>query len=341
MARFPAADSRPVAALAGCLLAAGGMASLLENPDGRLGLSRLMRIGIILLLAGIAWIGPAIFVGAAPAAFSAQFTNVVLGEIVLLALAAIAMVRFSRPPALALSLLLLIAVDSGTHAAHQSALWSVPSSGRTLEFGTIRSRSFDPSAALVPRVDASKPVEVRSGDAFLDKRFYLASYSPIVLRRFEALLANGFQGFLVGGKRVVGFTGEIPRDGGAFQQNALPVAFEIKRYLPDRVDYEVDLPGRTTLVFNEMYFKGWHARVDGGAALAMHEVAGGLRALTVEAGRHRIHTRFSPGVFWVGLALTLVSWGFVVAWLAQLWVQSMRQLPTSAAVRPSATNAAG
>jgi hypothetical protein len=47
----------------------------------------------------------------------------------------------------------------------------------------------------------------------------------------------------------------------------------------------------------------------------MLEVAGGLRALQVQAGFHRIETRFSPGVFWVGFFITAAAWLGVLTWL--------------------------
>ena len=70
----------------------------------------------------------------------------------------------------------------------------------------------------------------------------------------------------------------------------------------------------TTLVFNEMYFPGWKASIDRGPRVPMLEVAGGLRALRVEAGFHRIETRFSPGVFWVGFFITAAAWLGVLAY---------------------------
>jgi hypothetical protein len=313
--RFPAADSRPVSVLAGCLLAAAGMANLVDKPDGRGGFSRILAVGMIVLAVGIGWIGPAMFAGAPSAVFHEKFTSVVLFEIVLVMFSLLAVLRFKTPVALAVSLIAIVAVDSGTQAANQTSLWSVPIGGRTLGFREIRKKTFDVQSALVPRVDANNIAEVQAGDAFLNKKFYLASYTPLVLKAFQSLLANGFRGFLVNGQRVVSFGGEIPTEGGAFQQKASPVKFEIKRYLPDRVDYEVDLPVRTTLVFNEMYFNGWRARIDHGADQRMHEAAGGLRALTVDAGRHSISTRFSPGIFWIGLAVTMLSWLLIAGWL--------------------------
>jgi hypothetical protein len=160
-----------------------------------------------------------------------------------------------------------------------------------------------------------------STEAYLNKKFYLPSHAGFRLTKLDGLLAAGFRPFLVEGKRVVGFPSvspsavDIPKVGATFQQQAQPVNFVISRYQPDRVDYSVDLTKPTTLVFNEMYFPGWKARIDQGPKVPMIEVAGGLRALPVAAGFHRIETHFSPGVFWIGLAITAAAWLGVLAWL--------------------------
>jgi hypothetical protein len=160
-----------------------------------------------------------------------------------------------------------------------------------------------------------------SADAFLNKKFYLSSYGGFRLTKLDGLLAAGFRPFLVEGKRVVGFpsvgpsAADVPKAGATFQKQAKPVNFVISRYQPDRVDYSVDLTTPTTLVFNEMYFPGWQARIDQGPKVPMIEVAGGLRALSLPAGFHRIETRFSPGVFWWGLSITAAAWLGVLVWL--------------------------
>jgi hypothetical protein len=339
MSRFPAVDSRAVAALAGSLMAGAGAAHLFENPDERRGLVRVLAGGIALLLIGLLWLGPAIHPGTTPAVLHEKFNTVVLFELFLVLFTLLAVLRFARPGALVACLLVLSAVDSGTQAFNQSFLWSVPGGGRVQQYHDIRKTDFNPAAALVPRVDAPALVDVRSNDGHLNKGFYLGSYSPFWLKRLEVLLANNFKGFLVNGKRIVGFTDEVPSEGGAFQQKATPVSFEIKRYLPDRVDYTVDLPARTELVFNEVYFGGWRARIDGGAAVPMHQVAGGLRALTVEAGHHTIATKFSPSIFWIGLVSTLLSWAFALAWLLGSLRKAGRQERSTPAELPTGTAA--
>jgi hypothetical protein len=123
----------------------------------------------------------------------------------------------------------------------------------------------------------------------------------------------------------------------AVDESAVAIDFRILRYLPGRVDYEVDLPQRMTLVFNEMYASGWQARVDTSGAVPMTEVAGGLRALTVEAGKHSISTHYSPTVFWVGLALTILSWLGVLVWLAKEVLALWRRPPTPSTDQPAPT----
>ncbi len=321
LSRFPAGDSRAVAALAGSLLAGAGAANLLEDSAGRARLSGIFLGGIVMLVVGLLWLGAVIHPHATADVLHEKFGTVVLFELFLVLFALAGVLRFSSPNAVVACLLVLAAIDAGTHAQNQSFMWSVPGGARAEQYRDARKTTFDVAAALLPRVDAKGVIDVRANDAFLNKGFYLGSYSPFVLKRFEALLANNFKDFLLHGQRIVGFTGTIPTEGGAFQQKAVPVSFTINRYLPDRVDYTVDVPARTTLAFNELYFPGWRASIDGGAAIPMLEVAGGVRALTVEPGHHTLATRFSPRAFWVGLVLTLLSWGFALAWLMRVSIR--------------------
>ncbi len=318
LSRFPAGDSRAVAVLAASLLAGGGLANLLAKPDDRRHFSRMLLGSLAILLMGVWWLGSAIYPGTAAGVMHDKFASVVFVELLVVSIAWIGVQRFARAPALAICLLVASGVDMGVHAGTVTDMWLVPSEGRTEQFRDIRSTTFDPAKALVPRVDAKSLIDVRSNDAYLDKSFYLATYAPFRLKRLDVLIANGFRDFLLQGKRVVGFVGDPPPDEGEpFQQKAIAVQFQITRYLPDRVDYVVDVPVRTTLVFNEVYFPGWRARVDGKATAPMHEAAGGLRALTIEAGHHTIASRFSPWTFWLGLVTTLLSWGLALIWVVR------------------------
>jgi len=282
-------------------------------------------------------LGPVIYPGVAAAVFHDKFSNVLFVELLLVALALVGVLRFSRPWALAACLLVLAGIDSGTHATHQTFMWSLPTPPGFQHFRNNRVTTFDPATALAARVDSTAPTiytDIPANDGFINKKFYLGAYSPFLLNRFATLLARDFRHFLITGKRVVGFIGEPPpTDALAFLQQQVPVTFQILRYLPDRVDYVVFATAPTTLVFNEMYYPGWKARIDHGKSLRMLEVSGGLRGLTVGPGHHVIETRYSPSAFWFGLFTTLASWLFALAWLLRttVWLgKSRREQPASA-----------
>jgi hypothetical protein len=203
----------------------------------------------------------------------------------------------------------------------------------------IHSENFDPAKALLPRINSPHIDDAAANDAYLNKSFYLASYTPFQLKRMHALIARGFLPTLLTGPRVVGVaaTASPSNLGAVFQQQAAAVKFQITHYLPSHVGYVVELPAPTLLVFNEIYFPGWRASIDGKASRPMLDVADGLRGLVVEAGTHRIVTRFLPTSFVVGSAITMLSWLVVLAWLLRAWWRGRKQ--TAAA--PGATAKGG
>jgi len=322
LSRFPAGDSRAVAVLAGSLLAGGGLLAVRDDPEARRRFTRLLLGLAVILIAGLLWLREAVFpsIGAIP--FARQFSAATLGELFAVALALVCLLRGLRPDVLVACLLVVAAIDSSTHASADAFFYSRTPHEVGVELAeTMHVRTFDVANADGPRVDNPNISATASTDAFLNKKFYLPSYGGFRLKQLDELLAAGFRPFLIEGKRVVGFpsvgssAANIPKVGAAFQQQAQPVNFVISRYRPDRVHYSVDLAKPTTLVFNEMYFPGWQARIDQGPKVPMIEVAGGLRALPVAAGFHRIETRFSPRVFWIGLSITAAAWLGVLAWL--------------------------
>ncbi len=329
--RFPSADSRAMAVLAGSLLAGAGLASVWDDANARQRLFRVLGGLVVLLFLGLFWLKDVIYPGASADALAQGFTQVVFIELLVLAIALVCLARGGSSAGVAVCLIVLAALDSGMHAGTDAHLFARPkddpSVRRGLDFRDIHVPGFDPASAMRPRVDAHSLEDVSSSDAFLNKTFYLASYTNFHLKRFDTVLAEGFRHFLVDGKRVVGFVGDSPPTSGeAFEKEAVAVDFQILRYLPDRVDYAVNLPQRMTLVFNEMYSPGWRARIDASGTIPMSEVAGGLRALTVEAGKHAVSTRYSPPVFWIGLVLTMLSWLAALVWLVRE-IRSARRRP--------------
>jgi hypothetical protein len=276
----------------------------------------------VILIAGLLWFRDALFPGTSPTSFAQLFSSPVLGELFVVGLALVCLARGARPGVLVACLLAVAAIDVGVHASADAPLYArTPQEVGVQGTEKMHVRTFDPTNAQIPRVDGGNIESASSNDAFLNKKFYLPSYGGFRLKRLDGLLDAGFRPFLVEGKRIVGFpavgpsAANIPASGATFQQQARPVNFVISRYLPDRVEYSVDLAEPAMLVFNEMYFPGWKASIDRGPKAPMLEVAGGLRALRVEAGFHRIQTRFSPGVFWLGLFTSVAAWLGVLIWL--------------------------
>ncbi len=342
LSRFPAGDSRAVVALAGSLLAGGGLLAVRDDAQARRRLTRVLLGLAVILITGPLWLKDAIFAGTSATSFAQQFSGPMLGELFVVGLALVCLARGTRPGVLVACLLVVAAIDASVHASADAPLYACsPEMVGIQGAERMHVRTFDPANAERPRVDSANVNASSNNDGFLNKKFYLQSYGGFRLKRLDGLLDGGFRPFLVDGKRIVGFptvgpsAANVPTSGATFQQQARPVSYVISRYLPDRVDYSVDLTEPTTLVFNETYFPGWKASIDRGPSAPMLEVAGGLRALRVEAGYHRIRTRFSPGVFWLGLSITATAWLGVLIWLG-LAIRSGRVRKTSDRLQPAA-----
>ena len=253
-----------MAALAGSLLAGAGLASVWEEASARRSLFRVLGGLVVLLFLGLFWLKDSIYSNATADALAKGFTQVVFVELLVLAIALACLARGGSSAGVAICLIVLAALDSGCMPAPTPT--SSPDRGGSIGQARPSVQGYscprlDPASAMRPRVDAQSLEDVSSSDAFLNKAFYLASYTNFHLKRFDTVLAEGFRHFLLNGMRVVGFVGASPpASGDAFEKEAVAIDFRILRYLPDRVDYEVNLPQRMTLVFNEMYSPGWRAR---------------------------------------------------------------------------------
>jgi uncharacterized membrane protein YfhO len=68
----------------------------------------------------------------------------------------------------------------------------------------------------------------------------------------------------------------------------------------------VDMVDHGLLVLSDVDYPGWQARVDGQPA-PVYRADYLLRAVPVEAGRHRIEVYYDPPLFKVGLAITILT----------------------------------
>ncbi len=87
----------------------------------------------------------------------------------------------------------------------------------------------------------------------------------------------------------------------AGQDHVLESRFELQR-----LSVGVEMDCRGMLVVSDSWFPGWTATVDGRAA-PIREVDGGIRAVVVEKGRHRVDMRYQPNSVRMGFVLFLAG----------------------------------
>ena len=71
------------------------------------------------------------------------------------------------------------------------------------------------------------------------------------------------------------------------------------------------------LLLSEVSYPGWIAKIDGGE-IPIYRVNYALRAVAVDAGKHRIEFHFRPASIYAGFAVTFLSLAGVVIYL---WLQ--------------------
>ena len=98
---------------------------------------------------------------------------------------------------------------------------------------------------------------------------------------------------------------------------AVPTAQVRWRWAPGVVTAEVESAAGTYVVLGETTSRGWHARVDGTRA-TIYPVNEMFQGVWVPPGRHQVAWRFHEPGFFVGVAVTAVAAGALVA-LPRVW----------------------
>ena len=315
--RFPAADSRALMALGAALLAGGGVTLLQANVEAARALMRRACVGLLAVLAAVGLFGFREVYAAS--VYGDVVLNFVSAEIFFVALGLLALRALSGRRLLA-CLLALLLLEAGTCVlANRSIIECPVTSAEEYRAGrALHRRDFTPEAAGAPRValGGAQLSSFESNRGLLEKSFYLSEYNPLRLRRLDALVRNGFAEWMTTGPRVTSLPpDEWPGDYESFRLLERPVEYAILSYTPNRVAYRVSAEGESMLVFNEVYFPGWRARVDG-RRTPVSELGGGLRALRVPGGEHAVTMTFSPDTFYWGLGVSLLSLLLFLAWLA-------------------------
>jgi Bacterial membrane protein YfhO len=161
--------------------------------------------------------------------------------------------------------------------------------------------TFTSAGAELPRLgNGANPVDESSSEGYVAKKFHINEYNPLRLNRFASLIDKGFLPWMQTGPRVVALPpGSTPSNHAEFAPHATPV-----QYTPNYVRYKVSPTKDALLVFNEIYFPGWKARVDGQPE-PIQPLLNGLRALPVKGGDHEIDFTFRPPAFFVALGISL------------------------------------
>jgi hypothetical protein len=320
--RFPAIDSRGPMVLGLVLLAGGGARLLSQNSEqGRTLMSRTCISLVALLLVGLIVLRNVLD---APV-YNEVAVNYITADVFFILLALIALRMFSGRM-LMVSVCALLALELGTCVlANFPIIGSRVTAEQYREFRASHQSTFNPDAANRPRIVAGNGlVDEEAGRAYAEKTFYLSDYNPVRLVRFDRLISNGFTEWLATGKRVVALPpGSQPDSYDTFQNQSRPVDYTILSYTPNQVRYLIRADQDSLLVFNEVFFPGWRANIDG-ETKSVSEICGGLRSLNVAAGSHLVVMTFKPNSFYWGLAISITSIAIFIVWSGLLLRHSRR-----------------
>ncbi len=87
----------------------------------------------------------------------------------------------------------------------------------------------------------------------------------------------------------------------------------IIEYRPEKVVLEASCHKDCYLLFQDTWYPGWRATVDGNE-VSIEATDTGMRAIALKAGRHRVRMWFEPDSLKLGLMLTLLGLGLTVAY---------------------------
>jgi hypothetical protein len=82
---------------------------------------------------------------------------------------------------------------------------------------------------------------------------------------------------------------------------------EILKFTPEQFAIQVETSEPAILTVAQVEYPGWNITVDGESVSAIHSY-GALTAIPLEAGDHVVRYRYQPISFYVGAALSLITW---------------------------------
>lgn len=98
-----------------------------------------------------------------------------------------------------------------------------------------------------------------------------------------------------------------------------PPALGFTRYEANELALQVSTATPAYLLLSEVYYPGWRATLDGQEA-EIWRADYLFRAIYVPSGAHEVRLWFSPTSFWVGLAVSVVSWTSLLLILSRVYI---------------------
>jgi hypothetical protein len=311
--RFPASDYKVVVAVALILISADAWARLSSRRDA--------RPWIATSLIGSALIGGVFLV---PSTYAQPTTELWLVVAVILACAALALIR--PPTRILVGLLLILLVVDGTREINDYRLAGVASPWQVapveLSFyyerdqfvrdlpkrlaRTLRSRPARVPAASPPEPDASGWVadayHQNDYDSTIEHSLWEAEQNPAWL----ALLLAPWHGYTFPCSAVGCRSGHVTLPPAQTWRPSPYVS--TTSYGVKGIEYTVNIPQPMLLVENELAVGGWHANTK---QVNVVNASVPLRAWSLSPGRYRFTTTFQePGrsLQYIALAATLIAW---------------------------------
>ncbi len=113
-------------------------------------------------------------------------------------------------------------------------------------------------------------------------------------------------------------------------QPSTPESIQIAEYTPQKVTLSASAETSGWLVFNDLYYPGWQATIDG-QSVPVYPTDYALRGLCLPAGTHTITFEFKPAIVSYSAILSLAAWAIVLVSVV-LWRRERNKVRTVAAV---------
>jgi hypothetical protein len=99
---------------------------------------------------------------------------------------------------------------------------------------------------------------------------------------------------------------------------ATPSTTQVVTHKHNRVVIDVNMADTGFVFLSDIYYPGWNAYVDNQPS-PVYRANYLFRAVEVSAGRHTVEFRYEPGVFRIGLGISLLSVILVAVWAWKSW----------------------